>query len=190
MNRPLWHTFWWTLSPPTYWLSLRFFPLSRCKNFPKRDSAVKLYTLRSSFCPFLQNLLICVQWMSWLMNDNTSKKIFFLCNLSFAEEKFDNVVNLKVLWWDHGGRSKMAKVGQGQPEKTLRGRGSGGRLTWIEKKVSKKERKKERKKEGRKWGAGKLAQRNQRTATKRVWADIAINKNSEICAGCPIRNSN
>ena len=183
MNRPLWHTFWWTLSPPTYWLSLRFFPLSRCKNFPKRDSAVKLYTLRSSFCPFLQNLLICVQWMSWLMNDNTSKKIFFLCNLSFAEEKFDNVVNLKVLWWDHGGRSKMAKVGQGQPEKTLRGRGSGGRLTWIEKKVGKKERKK-------KVGAGKLAQRNQRTATKRVWADIAINKNSEICTGCPIENSN
>ena len=40
----------------------------------------------------------------------------------------------------------MAKVGQGQPEKTLRGRGSGGRLTWIEKKVGKKERKKERKK--------------------------------------------
>ena len=32
----------------------------------------------------------------------------------------------------------MAKVGQGQPEKTLRGRGSGGRLTWIEKKVGKK----------------------------------------------------
>ena len=59
----------------------------------------------------------------------------------------------------------MAKVGQGQPEKTLRGRGSGGRLTWIEKKVGKKERKKERKK---KVGAGKLAQRNQRTATKRV----------------------
>ena len=58
----------------------------------------------------------------------------------------------------------MAQVGQGQPEKTLRGRGSGGRLTWIEKKVGKKERKKER----RKWGAGKLAQRNQRTATKRV----------------------
>ena len=59
----------------------------------------------------------------------------------------------------------MAKVGQGQPEKTLRGRGSGGRLTWIEKKVGKKERKKERKK---KVGAGKLAQRIQRTATKRV----------------------
>ena len=37
----------------------------------------------------------------------------------------------------------MAQVGQGQPEKTLRGRGSGGRLTWIEKKVGKKERKKE-----------------------------------------------
>ena len=59
----------------------------------------------------------------------------------------------------------MAKVGQGQPEKTLRGRGSGGRLTWIEKKVGKKERKKERKK---KVGAGELAQRYQRTATKRV----------------------
>ena len=59
----------------------------------------------------------------------------------------------------------MAKVGQGQPEKTLRGRGSGGRLTWIEKKVGKKAKKKERKK---KVGAGKLAQRNQRTATKRV----------------------
>ena len=44
----------------------------------------------------------------------------------------------------------MAKVGQGQPEKTLRGRGSGGRLTWIEKKVGKK-KKKERKKERRKW---------------------------------------
>ena len=63
----------------------------------------------------------------------------------------------------------MAKVGQGQPEKTLRGRGSGGRLTWIEKKVGKKARKKERKKKRKKKvGAGKLAQRNQRTATKRV----------------------
>ena len=62
----------------------------------------------------------------------------------------------------------MAKVGQGQPEKTLRGRGSGGRLTWIEKKVGKKERKKEGKKERKKEESGKLAQRIQRTATKRV----------------------
>ena len=115
--------------------------------YPPIARTLKRGTLLSSLILF-ENLFTPFCWItSFVLNEHTG--YFFSCiiwNSSFAllrcytclltKKLFDNIVSLKLLWWD---LAHKKEVGQGQCWRKHRGRRVGGSVppqTWIGKKVN------------------------------------------------------